>query len=178
MSATFSANKGSLLSLKRRNKCGLRPCFFQMRLTEASLIPATWAILRVLQWVASLGFSWVVIRTICFTRLAEICGLRPGRGASFSIPGSPSRLNRLRQRATVWRLTPNSTPILESDNPAAACKIILDRWAKRTLTLRARACFSNCCRCSSESSTAAANSHHVYLLKRLHDAFDSLFLYL
>ena len=37
MSATFSANKGSLLSLKVRNKCGFKPCFFQIRLTDASL---------------------------------------------------------------------------------------------------------------------------------------------
>src|SRR2546426_665389 len=177
MSATFSANKGSLLSLKVRNKCGFKPCFFQMhglkphllrpfklsndplfaekvadiepcffqmRLTDASLRPAAAAILRVLQWVASLGFCWVVMRTICCTRLAEICGFRPGRGASFSMLDNPWRIKRLRQRATVWRFTANSAPILRSDHPAAASKIIFERWAKRRLTLRARACFSNC----------------------------------
>src|SRR6266852_5572331 len=110
MSETFSANKGSLLSLKVRNKCGFKPCFFQMRLTDASLRPAAAAILRVLQWVASLGFSWVVMRTICCTRLAEICGFRPGRGASFSMLDNPWRIKRLRQRATVWRY-----PQLSSD---------------------------------------------------------------
>ena len=156
MSSTFSANRGSLLNLNVRYRCGFKPWRFQIRLTEASLMPLVWAMLRVLQCVASAGFSCVVSRTISCTRLAEICGLRPGRGASFSMPDKPCRINPLRQRATVWRFTDNSVAIFRSENPAAANKIIFERWAKRTLTLRARACFSNCCRCSSESLTAAA----------------------
>ena len=70
--------------------------------------------LRVLQWVALLGLSRVVMRTICRTRLAEICGLRPGRGASFSMLASPCRINRLRHCATVCRITPNSAAIFSS----------------------------------------------------------------
>lgn len=150
MSSTFSTNSGSLLSLKVRNKCGFNPCLFQMRRTDASLMPAAWAMVRVLQWVAS------VRRTICCTCLADICGLRLGRGASFSMPSSPRTINRLSQRATVCRVTPNSAAIFKSGIASAASKIIFERWAKRTLTLRAHACFSSCSRCSSESLTSAA----------------------
>ncbi len=124
MSATFSANKGSLLNLKVRNRCGFKPCFFQMRLTEASLMPVAWAMLRVLQCVASAGFSRVVRATISCVRWAEICGLRPGRGASFSI-------------------LPSSSPIAESVRPLAAIRIILARCAARTVTVRPRARFSS-----------------------------------
>src|SRR5579884_2819853 len=46
-------------------------------------------IARVLQCVACGGVSWVVLRTIAATRAAEILGLRPGRGASRSIPAKP-----------------------------------------------------------------------------------------
>src|SRR6266481_9386092 len=58
-----------------------------MRRTVASLIPISAAIVRVLQWVALAGLDCVVLRINSSLRLAEMAGLRPGRGASFSRPG-------------------------------------------------------------------------------------------
>lgn len=69
-------SSGAVTLVKVRNRCGFKPWRFQMRRTEASLTPLAWAMLRVLQWVASAGFSCVVKRMISCTCLVEICGLR------------------------------------------------------------------------------------------------------
>jgi len=56
-----------------------------MRRTLASLIPTAAAMVRVDQWVALAGFSWVVLRMTSRFVAAEMRGVRPGRGASFSV---------------------------------------------------------------------------------------------
>src|SRR6266436_1225858 len=75
-----------------------------MRRTVASLIPISAAIVRVLQWVALAGLDCVVLRISSSLRLAEMAGLRPGRGASFSRPVRSNCRNRFRQRAAFWLL--------------------------------------------------------------------------
>ena len=40
MSLSLGTNSGSFESLKRRTRCGARPCAFQMRCTEDTLMPA------------------------------------------------------------------------------------------------------------------------------------------
>jgi hypothetical protein len=46
---------GIVAEFEAAHRWGLRPWAFQMRRTEASLIPACRAIVRVLQWVALAG---------------------------------------------------------------------------------------------------------------------------
>ena len=74
MSSTFSVNLGSLDSLKVRVRCGLSPCAFQMRCTLVWLMPATFAMLRTLQCVASAGRSLAVFSTTA-SRTASVSGL-------------------------------------------------------------------------------------------------------
>ena len=57
MSRSLAANSGSLESLNRLTRCGCKPCPAQIRCTERRLIPATSAIARPVQWVASPGGS-------------------------------------------------------------------------------------------------------------------------
>ena len=151
MSSTFSLNKGSLLSLKVRNRWGFSPCLFQIRRTDASLSPLARAIVRVLQCVASDGFSKVVMRTTFCTFCAEIFGFRPGRGASFWMPSIPCRRKRPRHRATLCRDTFSCSAINRSVIPSAAIRIILARNANLTDEVRARAAFS------SDSRNASVN---------------------
>src|SRR3954447_9124347 len=63
MSLSFGTNSGSLESLKRRSRCGARPCALQMRCTEETLMPAASAIAAPVQWVASCGGSVAVRAT-------------------------------------------------------------------------------------------------------------------
>src|SRR6185295_12368187 len=177
MSSTFSANSGSLLILKVRNKCGFRPCLLQMRRTEDALRPTARAMFRVLQWVASCGFSWVVILTIFWTRRVETLGFRPGRGASFSMPAIPEAMNRPRQRATVCRAIVSSSAICWSCFPAFAIRIIFARIANRTVVVRPRANFSNSSRCESERLILGATRMVICLprLKRCEQRYVALF---
>ena len=71
-----------------------------MRPTVEALTPTAAAIVRRLQWVALAGVSRVVLWMICCTVGEQMAGLRPGRGASFSMPATPDSRKRLRQRAT------------------------------------------------------------------------------
>src|SRR4051812_44166419 len=57
MSRSFGTNSGSLESLKRRTRCGAKPCARQMRWTEETLTPAALAIAAPVQWVVSCGGS-------------------------------------------------------------------------------------------------------------------------
>jgi hypothetical protein len=118
-------------------------------------MPLAWAMVRVLQWVASAGFSCMVKRTISCTRLVGICGLRPGRGASFSnachshldIPTAPTR-----HRLSLHAQGSADLQVGQSGRGQQDHFRPLGHAHADT----ARAYFSNCCRCSSESSTAAA----------------------
>lgn len=49
------AKAGSFDSLKWRQRCGLRPCAFQIACTVDAAMPAALAIVRSVQWVASCG---------------------------------------------------------------------------------------------------------------------------
>src|SRR5215217_5946138 len=53
MSRSFGTNSGSLESLKRRTRCGAKPCARQMRWAEETLTPAALAIAAPVQCVAS-----------------------------------------------------------------------------------------------------------------------------
>ena len=55
--AQFAANAGSCDSLRRRTRCGCRPCAAQMRCTERSEMPLVTTIARPVQWVVSPGGS-------------------------------------------------------------------------------------------------------------------------
>jgi hypothetical protein len=54
-------NNGSVDGLKVSARCGCRPKACQMRTVPDCDIPLALAIVRVLQWVASLGFSCGVL---------------------------------------------------------------------------------------------------------------------
>ena len=82
-----------------------------MRCTAMRLMPCTWAMERTLQWVAP---GRVVSRVAWSTRrtfAAHSLGLRPGRGASFSMPAMPSAAKRSRHNYTVSRDRPRATAI-------------------------------------------------------------------
>src|SRR6516164_2184729 len=116
-----------------------------MRRTVASLIPISAAIVRVLQWVALAGLSCVVRRITSSLSLAEIVGLRPGRGASFSRPVRSNCKNRFRQRAAFWLLIFRLAAISKSVLPSAAKRTTLARSTCRAGRERDRA---HCCRVS------------------------------
>src|SRR5215813_4430081 len=96
-----------------------------MRRTVASLTPISAAIVRVLQWVAFAGFDCVVLRINSSLTLAEMAGLRPGRGASFTRPAKLNCRNRFRQRATFWLLIFRVAAISKSVLPSAAYGVSL-----------------------------------------------------
>jgi hypothetical protein len=73
----------------------------QMRRTLASLMPASAAIVPVLQCVALAGSVCLVLSIKRCTAAALIVGLRPGRGASLSSPLIPVFRKRFRQRAAL-----------------------------------------------------------------------------
>jgi len=73
-----------------------------MRLTALWLMPAAFAIVRVLQWVAPFGVDSSVIEINLSTSLSAIFRGAPGRGSSKS-PSRPFAVTRLRHFATVLR---------------------------------------------------------------------------
>src|SRR5262249_56751411 len=76
-SRSLAAKAGSCDSLKRRTRCGCRPCAAQIRCTERNEIPVAAAIARPVQCVAAPGGSARVsstTRAIC----AGGSGGRPG----------------------------------------------------------------------------------------------------
>src|SRR6266567_5417427 len=88
-SSSFSAKRGSLLSLKLFTMCGFRPCARQIRPMVEGLTSVSGAKVRVLQWVAAMGVDWVVRRTISSMPAGVMARGLPERGASFSIPAIP-----------------------------------------------------------------------------------------
>jgi hypothetical protein len=69
-------------TLNVRTKCGFKPLATQMRCTAARLTPAALAMVRVLQCVASAGFSWVVFSGC----LAQSC-------QGWQVPAWPRRVS-------------------------------------------------------------------------------------
>ena len=81
---TFSTNIGSLLTLKESTRWGLSPKARQIRKTECSEMPASFAIRRLLQCVRARGVvSSVLVRTSS-TFLSSMLRGAPLRGASAS----------------------------------------------------------------------------------------------
>ena len=95
---SFSSKAGSLESLNCRQRCGLRPCDFQIPCTGKAATPAVLAIARSVQCVASWGGGACVSRTISATRSAGTGATPGGRVLSRSRPSTPSVMNRACQR--------------------------------------------------------------------------------
>ena len=132
MSSSFSAKCGSLLTLKVRTRWGFNPWRFQMRRTLAGLIPSSAASVRVLQCVAEVGRSRVVLRmTSASTALRCTVAGRPRPGASFSIPAVRCSANRRRQSPTVFSRMPRSAAMAVFSQPSAARSTILARRTRR-----------------------------------------------
>ena len=91
-----------------------------------------------------------------FTRAAEMLGVRPGLGASFSRPAIPKARNRFRQRATFCAVIPNSAAMSLSCFPAAASNTMRARSTRRTDRDPARAHCSSASCCSGVRSIGRA----------------------
>ena len=102
-----------------------------------SLIPTSFAMLRVLQCVAWDGFSRMLSRNTSATLSGAIEGRRPGRGASFSKPGRPFTRKRQRQRAAFCTEMARISAISRFCFPSATSKITRARSATRTSLLAA-----------------------------------------
>src|SRR5438874_2479485 len=110
MSRTLSTNSGSADSLKVSLRCGWRENARQMRCTVEIDKPEALAIERVLQWVAAAGIVSNVVITTSAIFSSPILRGAPGRGSS-ARPSSRLAANRLRQVATVTRVTPSCSAI-------------------------------------------------------------------
>jgi hypothetical protein len=111
---------------------------------------------RVLQWVALAGFWRVVRVTTRFVSRVPILGLRPGRGASFCNPDTPSARKRLRQRETFFGVMAMLAAISLSCWPEAANNTMRARSATRTGRDRLRAWDSSTVRSSELNLMAGA----------------------
>src|SRR6187200_797278 len=100
MSRSFGTKLGSLESLKRRTRCGAKPCARQMRWTEETLTPTALAIAAPVQWVASCGGSVAVSATTWSMTSWPSGGTRGGRVLSRNRPSTPSAAKRSCQRQT------------------------------------------------------------------------------
>src|SRR5712691_9043029 len=85
-SSSFSAKRGSLLSLKLLTRCGFKPCARQIRPTVDALTPTAGANVRVLQWVATSGVWRVVFSTISAILAGRIKGRTPRTGRIMFYP--------------------------------------------------------------------------------------------
>src|SRR4029453_13875814 len=74
-------------------------------------MPAAFAMLRTLQWVAFGGFGCSVMCTTSLTFSGGSGLTRDGRVASFSSPSTPFAIKRWRPRGTVRRLLPTPAAI-------------------------------------------------------------------
>src|SRR5258708_38446517 len=81
--------------------------------------------------------------TTRFVRRAVMVGLRPGRGASFCNPDTPSARKRLRHRETFFGVMAMLAAISLSSWPEAANNTMRARSATRTGRDRLRAWDSN-----------------------------------
>src|SRR3990170_3684142 len=93
----------------------------------------------------------------------EMRGMRPGRGASFSSPGSRRAKKRCRQSCTVGREIRRVRAITWLITPSAAIRIICARWTTRNGKLRPVAHGSRMIRSSGDNVMASAtlmNTEH------------------
>jgi hypothetical protein len=90
---------------------------FQIACTVDAATPATLAIARNVQWVASCGGDCCVRRTISATRCGGTGALPGGRDLSQSRPATPSCMNRSCQRHTQVLDLPVSAMIAEVPRP-------------------------------------------------------------
>ena len=117
---------GGELELSWRWGCSPNAC--QIRSTAFRVTPASRAIDRVDQCVASLGVLSSVLAMIASTCSSVIVRGRPGRGSSTS-PSSRRSANRLRHFVTVGAETPSSSAISRLVNWPAAPSTIRARNA-------------------------------------------------
>jgi transposase len=109
--------------------CGFSPCARQMRPTLESEIPVSRAILLRDPCVAPAGFDCVVLAITSATLSGTIAGVRPGRGASFISPATPSWRNRLRM---IDQTVPADKEIyLICDNYSAHKHERVERWLEK-----------------------------------------------
>ena len=151
MSRTLSTNRGSADSLKVSLRCGWSENARQMRCTVEIDKPEALAIERVLQWVAAAGIVSNVVVTTSAIFSSPILRGAPGRGSS-ARPSSRLAANRLRQVATVTRVTPSCSAIARLVVPSAARSTISARIAS------ARDIFRRRVRASSSHRSASSNS--------------------
>ena len=137
MSRTLSTNRGSADSLKVSLRCGWRENARQMRCTVEIDKPEALAIERVLQWVAAAGIVSNVVVTTSAIFSSSILRGAPGRGSS-ARPSSRLAANRLRQVATVTRVTPSCSAIARLVAPSAARSTIAARIASARDIFRRR----------------------------------------
>jgi hypothetical protein len=147
-------NAGSRGSLKVRTRCGTSPCAFQMPCTTLGLIPATLAIARPVQWVASPGGAWRVSSTTRSTVAAGSGGLPGGRVLSRSSPATPSAMNRACQRQTHGFDTPARRMISAVPQPAAVARMTAARQTCFCGLLRSATIAFRRARSAAETSTA------------------------
>lgn len=127
MACSFSARAGSLEKLMLRQRCGARPCSFQIPCTVETPRPATSATARAAQRVASCGGGLSVISTTFIARSSgnrRLAG-RPGLVAQKSF-------DALRQKRSCHRHT------VVFANSVAAMIAFVPTPAALSSTIRAR----------------------------------------
>jgi hypothetical protein len=129
MSRSFGTNSGSFESLKRRTRCGAKPCARQMRWTEETLTPTALAIAAPVQWVASCGGSVAVRATTLSMTSWPSGGTRGGRVLSRNRPSTPSAAKRSCQRQTQVFDLPVRRMISTVPRPSAVNSTISARQA-------------------------------------------------
>jgi hypothetical protein len=109
---SFSSKRGSLDTLNRSTRQGLRLWSFQMRATESLPMPWRLAISLVVQWVEpSSGVAWRVSSTTAATVPSGNQDFRPRPGAILPSPSTPSSAKRVRHVRTELALTPTRRAI-------------------------------------------------------------------
>ena len=114
-------------SLNCRTRCGWRPWLRQMRWTELTLMPAVFAIIAPVQWVASPGGSVMVNATTRSTTAPSSGWTREGRVLSRSKPSKPCVAKRSCQRQTQVFDLPVRRMISLVPMPSALCRTISAR---------------------------------------------------
>ena len=109
---------------------GFSPKEFQTRTIALSDKPTAWAMPRVLQWVAALGFSSRVLVTTSSPLAMVIVRGAPGRGSSAS-PSRRSSRKRFSHLPTVAMLTRSRAATSWLTRPSAQFRTIRARVASR-----------------------------------------------
>ena len=154
MSRTFSAESGSVESLKLSARCGRRPEARQARPTVAADGPEASATVRRLHCVPPSGRSASVRSGSAATRSSSVRRGAPGRGSSSS-PSARSRAKRSRHLPAVCSATPRSAATAVLLSPAAARRTTRARRAGARAALRRRAQRWSSVRSASLRSSAA-----------------------